>query len=334
MRILIISDAWHPQVNGVVVTLEMLAQELQTLGHVVDVIGPDRFNTVSMPSYRSIHLAVLPSRRLVPMIEAFEPDALHIATEGPLGWAARRWAIRTGTDFTTSFHTRFPEYLHARARVPMPLSYAFLRGFHGRARGTMVATFSMRRELAGRGFSNLLPWSRGVDLERFRPGERETWPWPGPIFLYVGRLAVEKNVARFLALDLPGTKVVVGDGPQRASLEAAYPNAKFVGEQRGAALTRAYAAADVFVFPSETDTFGLVLLESLACGTPIAALPVTGPADILANAAPGVGALDNDLRAAALRALGGDRIACRAHAERFSWRACAELFCRNLAPTG
>ena len=166
------------------------------------------------------------------------------------------------------------------------------------------------------------------------PGDREAWPWPGPIFLYVGRLAVEKNVARFLALDLPGTKVVVGDGPQRASLEAAYPNAKFVGEQRGAALTRAYAGADVFVFPSETDTFGLVLLESLACGTPIAALPVTGPADILANAAPGVGALDNDLRAAALRALGGDRIACRAHAERFSWRACAELFCSNLVTTG
>ena len=216
----------------------------------VDVIGPDRFRTVSMPSYRSIHLAVLPSRRLVTMIEAFEPHALHIATEGPLGWAARRWAIRTGTDFTTSFHTRFPEYLHARARVPMPLSYAFLRGFHSRATGTMVATFSMRRELAGRGFSNLLPWSRGVDLQRFWPGDRQQWPWPGPIFLYVGRLAVEKNVARFLALDLPGTKVVVGDGPQRAWLEAAYPDAKFVGEQRGATLARAYAGADVFVFPS------------------------------------------------------------------------------------
>lgn len=331
MRILIISDAWHPQVNGVVVTLRMLTRELQSLGHVVEVIGPDRFRTVSMPGYRSIRLAVAPSRRLAPMIEAFAPDAVHIATEGPLGWAARRWALGAGASFTTSFHTRFPEYLHARALVPLSLSYALLRGFHGRAHGTMVATGSLRRELAGRGFCNLRPWSRGVDLQRFQPGEPEPWPWPRPIFLYVGRLAVEKSVARFLALDLPGTKVVVGDGPQRAALEAAYPDAKFVGERHEAALTKAYAGADVFVFPSATDTFGLVLLESLACGTPIAAFPVTGPADILANAEPGVGALDPDLRQAALRALEGDRSACRAHAKRFSWRACAELFCSNLA---
>ncbi|MDT7952301.1 MAG: glycosyltransferase family 1 protein [Acetobacteraceae bacterium] len=331
MRILVISDAWHPQVNGVVVTLGMLAHELEMLGHVVEIIGPDRFRTVAMPGYRSIKLAFAPSRDLVPMIEAFAPQALHIATEGPLGWAARRWALRTGTKFTTSFHTRFPEYLHARARVPPLLSYAFLRGFHNRSQGTMVATGSMRRELAARGFSNLLPWSRGVDLHGFRPGEREAWPWPRPIFLYVGRLAIEKSVARFLSLDLPGTKVVVGDGPERAALERAFPEARFVGERHGAALRRAYAGADVFVFPSVTDTFGLVLLESLACGTPIAALPVTGPADILANAGPGVGALDMDLRAAALRALGGNRAACRLHAERFSWRACAELFCRNLA---
>ncbi len=331
MRILIISDAWHPQVNGVVVTLGMLAQELRGLGHVVEVIGPDRFPTVAMPGYRSIQLAVAPSRRLVPMIEAFAPEALHLATEGPLGWAGRRWALRTGTKFTTSFHTRFPEYLHARGKLPLALSYAFLRGFHGRAQGTMVATGSLRTELAARGFRNLLPWSRGVDAHRFRPGDREAWPWPRPIFLYVGRLAIEKNVARFLALDLPGSKVVVGDGPQRAALEQAYPAAKFVGERHGAALSRAYAGADVFVFPSTTDTFGLVLLESLACGTPIAALPVTGPADILANAGPGVGALDTDLRAAALKALDGNRAACRLYAERFSWRSCAELFCSNLA---
>ncbi len=331
MRILIISDAWHPQVNGVVVTLEMLAVELRGLGHTVEVIGPDRFRTIAMPGYRSIQLAVAPSRRLVPMIEAFAPEALHVATEGPLGWAARRWALRTGTKFTTSFHTRFPEYLHARGHIPLSLSYAFLRGFHGRAQGTMVATGSLRQELAARGFRNLLPWSRGVDAHRFRPGDREPWPWPRPIFLYVGRLAIEKNVARFLSLDLPGSKVVVGDGPQRAALEQAYPSANFVGELHGEALSRAYAGADVFVFPSATDTFGLVLLESLACGTPIAALPVTGPADILANAGPGVGALDTDLRAAALQALDGDRAACRRHAERFSWRACAELFCRNLA---
>jgi glycosyltransferase involved in cell wall biosynthesis len=286
-----------------------------------------------MPTYRSIQLAIAPTGKLVRLIEAFRPEALHIATEGPLGWAARRWALRAGMQFTTSFHTRFPEYLHARARIPLPLGYAWLRGFHGRAQGTMVATSSLRSELTGRGFRNLLPWSRGVDLQRFRPDDREAWPWERPIFLYVGRLAVEKNLERFLSLDLPGTKVVVGDGPQRAALELAYPSARFVGERHGAALVRAYAGADVFVFPSVTDTFGLVLLESLACGTPIAAHPVTGPADVLAGAEPGVGALDIDLRAAALRALGGNRSACRAHAERFSWRACAEMFFANLTKT-
>jgi glycosyltransferase involved in cell wall biosynthesis len=331
MRILIISDAWHPQVNGVVRTLTMLQQELSLLGHTADVIGPDRFRTIGMPSYRSIQLAVAPSARLVPMIEAFRPEALHIATEGPLGWAARRWALRHRVAFTTSFHTRFPEYLHARARVPLALGYAWLRRFHAPANGTMVAAGSMRRELAGRGFRNLLPWSRGVDLARFGPDEAEDWPYPRPIFLYVGRVAVEKNVDRFLSLDLPGTKVIVGDGPQRTSLQAAYPTAKFVGERHGPALAAAYAGADVFVFPSLTDTFGLVLLESLACGTPIAAHPVTGPADILSDARPGVGSLDLDLRTAALLALRGDRRACRAHAARFSWRSCAELFFENLA---
>ena len=331
MRILIISDAWHPQVNGVVRTLSMLRQELGELGHEVEVIGPDRFRTMPMPSYGSIQLAVAPSRRLVPMIEAFRPEALHIATEGPLGWAARRWALRRGVPFTTSFHTRFPEYLHARARVPVALGYAWLRWFHGGANGTMVAAGSLRRELAGRGFRNLRPWSRGVDLNRFRPSALEEWPYQRPIFLYVGRLAVEKNLGDFLSLDLPGTKVVVGDGPQRAALQAAFPAARFVGERHGPELARAYAGADVFVFPSVTDTYGLVLLESLACGTPIAARPVTGPADILADARPGVGSLDTDLRAAAMQALHGDRAACRAHAERFSWRACAEVFLANLA---
>jgi glycosyltransferase involved in cell wall biosynthesis len=211
------------------------------------------------------------------------------------------------------------------------LSYALLRWFHGRAQGTMVATGSLRRELADRGFRNLQPWSRGVDLDRFRPDAAEDWPYPRPIFLYVGRVAVEKGLDDFLSLDLPGTKVIVGDGPQRASLQAAYPAAKFIGERHGASLVAAYAGADVFVFPSRTDTFGLVLLESLACGTPIAARPVTGPADILAGSHPGVGALDFDLRAAALRALNGDRAACRAHAARFSWRNCAEVFFQNLA---
>ncbi len=330
MRILIVSDAWQPQVNGVVRTLSILAAELGLMGHTVEVIGPDRFRTVALPSYRSIRVAILPGRRLAAMIEAFRPDALHVATEGPLGLAARRWAVRRGRAFTTAFHTRFPEYLHARTRLPVGLSYAWLRWFHNRGAGMMVATGSLRRELSGRGFMTVQPWTRGVDLERFRP-DPAPLPWPGPVFLYVGRIAVEKNIAAFLALDLPGTKLVVGDGPQRAALEAAYPDAVFLGERQNEALAALYAGADVFVFPSLTDTFGLVLLESLASGTPIAAHPVTGPADVLEGAAPGVGALDPDLRAAALRAVGGDPQACRAHAERFSWRACAEGFLTNLA---
>lgn len=331
MRILIVSDAWHPQVNGVVRTLSMVALELRGMGHTVEVLGPERFPTVDMPTYGSIKLALFPGRRLAAMIEAFRPEALHIATEGPLGWAARRWALRRGVPFSTSFHTKFPEYLHARMRLPLALGYAFMRRFHNRGSATLVATGSLRRDLAGRGFVKLRPWTRGVDLSRFRPELAD--PFEGlrrPIFLCVGRIAVEKNLETFLRLDLPGTKVVVGDGPQRDALQRAYPGACFLGERHGEALTLAYAGADVFVFPSLTDTFGLVLLESLACGTPIAAHPVTGPADILEGAPEGVGALDRDLRAAALRALGGDRAACRRHAERFSWRACAEGFLAGL----
>ena len=332
MRILIVSDAWHPQVNGVVRTLSTVAGELQELGHAVEVIGPGRFRTIGLPTYRSIPVAMFPSRRLAADIAAFRPDALHIATEGPLGIAARRWAIRRGVAFTTSFHTRFPEYLHARLRVPPAIAYAWLRRFHNAGSATMVATASLRQELARRGFRNVLPWTRGVDLARFQPAASPAVPspWPRPHFLYVGRLAVEKNVEAFLSLDLPGTKVVVGDGPQRGALARAYPDARFLGEQHGPVLAASYAAADVFVFPSLTDTFGLVLLESLASGTPIAAFPVTGPADILAGAPPGVGALGPDLRAAALAALHGDRAACRRHAECFSWRACAEAFLANL----
>lgn len=333
MRILIVSDAWHPQVNGVVRTLSMVAGELTAMGHQVEVIGPSRFRTVALPSYRSIRIALLPGRRLAAMIEAFRPDALHVATEGPLGLAARRWAMRRGLAFTTSFHTRFPEYLHARLRAPVGVAYAWLRRFHNAGSATMVATGSLQRELARRGFRNIRPWTRGVDLDQFQPAAL-----PGraqrPVFLYVGRLAVEKNLDAFLRLDLPGTKVVIGDGPQRGALARAYPDAQFLGERHGAVLAAAYAGADVFVFPSLTDTFGLVLLESLASGTPIAAHPVTGPSDILDGAPPGVGALDHDLRAAALRALSGDRQACRRHAERFSWRACAEAFVANLVLVG
>ncbi len=332
-RVLIVSDAWQPQVNGVVRTLSTVVRELTAMGHTAEVIGPDRFRTLPCPTYPDIRLSLLPKRALARMIDAFAPDALHIATEGPLGLAARALAIKRGWRFTTAFHTRFPEYLHARTRVPTSLSYAWLRRFHGAGAGLMVATQTLRDELAGRGFRNVRAWTRGVDLDAFRPEPREAWAMPRPIFAYVGRVAVEKNIGAFLALDLPGSKVVVGDGPARAALERQFPAAHFAGMRHGAGLASAFAGADVFVFPSVTDTFGLVLLESLACGTPVAAFPVTGPLDVLAGAAPGVGAMAADLRTAALAALEhADRAACRTHAERFSWRACAEMFIANLQP--
>jgi glycosyltransferase involved in cell wall biosynthesis len=332
-RILIISDAWLPQVNGVVRTLSTLVRELTDMGHVAEVIGPDRFRTLPCPTYPDIRLSLLPRRALVRMIERFAPDALHISTEGPLGIATRAMAMRRGWRFTTAFHTRFPEYLHARTRVPTALSYAWLKRFHGAGAGIMVATESLRQELAGRGFRNIKAWSRGVDLNAFTPEPREDWPYPRPIFAYVGRVAVEKNIGAFLSLDLPGSKVVVGDGPQLASLKRDFPGVHFAGVKHGAELSRAYAGADVMVFPSRTDTFGLVLLESLACGTPVAAFPVTGPKDVLVGGGDAIGAVDTDLRAAVLRALeNGDRIACRAFAETFSWRACAERFVTNLVP--
>jgi glycosyltransferase involved in cell wall biosynthesis len=330
-RILIVTDAWRPQVNGVVRTLATVADELRKLGHVVEVIGPDRFRTMPCPTYPDIRLSLLPRRALARMIEAFRPDALHVATEGPLGMAARAWARRHNAGFTTSFHTRFPEYIAARIGLPPRVSYAVLRRFHRAGAGMMVATESLRRELADRGFIGIQTWSRGVDLDLFRPDPREDWGLKRPIFLYVGRVAVEKNIEAFLRLDLPGSKVVVGDGPQRAALERQFPGAHFAGVRHGEALARAYAGADVFVFPSLTDTFGLVILESLACGTPVAAFPVTGPRDVLGSA-PDIGAIDTDLRAAALRALNADRAACRTYAERFSWRSCAELFLSNLVP--
>lgn len=331
-RILIITDAWFPQVNGVVRTLATVAQELRAMGHVVEVIGPDRFRTIPCPTYADIPLALLPRRRLIRMIEAFAPEALHIATEGPLGMAARSWARRTGFSFTTAFHTRFAEYIRARTGMPTRPIYAWMRRFHSAGRGTMVATPSLRRELELRGFRNILSWSRGVDLELFRPQPREAWRLPQPIFLYVGRVAVEKSIGAFLSLDLPGSKVVVGGGPQLEALRREYRDVLFTGPRYGAELARSYAGADVFVFPSRTDTFGLVLLEALACGTPIAAFPVSGPRDVVHGALGKVGALNNDLRRAALEALTADRAACRAHAERFSWRACAELFLSYLVP--
>lgn len=331
-RILIVSDAWMPQVNGVVRTLATVSDQLRMMGRSVEVIGPDRFRSIPCPTYPEIRLALTPRRRIGKLIEAFAPDALHIATEGPLGLAARAWAMRRELAFTTSFHTRFPEYIQARTRMPVGPVYAWMRRFHGAASATLVATPSLQRDLAAHGFKGLAAWSRGVDLTLFHPEPREDWDLPRPIFAYVGRVAVEKNIEAFLRLDLPGSKVVVGGGPQLEALRRRYPAVLFTGSLQSADLARAYAGADVMVFPSVTDTFGLVILESLACGTPVAAFPVTGPIDVLLDAPGNVGAVDSDLRRAALAALSADRAACRAWAERFSWRACAELFLEHLAP--
>jgi glycosyltransferase involved in cell wall biosynthesis len=333
-RVLIVSDAWRPQMNGVVRTLHKLVDELAALGIVAEIIGPDRFRTLPCPTYPDIRLSVLPRRGLARMVEAFRPDALHIATEGPLGIAAKKLARRRGWSFTTAFHTRFPEYLAARLYVPTSWSYAWLRQFHNAGHGLMVATESLRQELAARGFHHLRAWSRGVDLLQFKPEPRDPWQGlPRPSFLYVGRVAIEKNIAAFLNLDLPGSKIVVGDGPQLAQLKRNFPRVHFDGARHGEALSRAYAGADVMVFPSLTDTFGLVMLESLACGTPVAAFPATGPKDVLAAGGPRIGCVHPDLRHAALQALAhGDRAACRDYARTYSWQACAERFIANLVP--
>ncbi|GAB0113400.1 glycosyltransferase family 4 protein [Acidisoma sp. C75] len=336
-RVAIVSDAWHPQVNGVVRSLGQVVRELTARGITVEVFGPDRFRTLPCPGYPEIRLAIAPGRDLARMLKAFAPDALHIATEGPLGLAARRWARRHGYAFTTSFHTRFPEYVAARLPLPRAwterIAYYLIRRFHRAGAAVMAATPSLIRELRQRGFGNVCHWSRGVDITNFRPDLREEEDGlPRPVFLYAGRLAVEKNVEAFLALDLPGSKVVVGDGPDRANLQRRFPSARFTGLLRGEALARAYASADVFVFPSRTDTFGLVMLEALASGTPVAAYPEPAPRDVLGAAMPPVGGLDEDLRAAALTALTIDRRHCRRYAERFSWQAASAMFLRNLVP--
>ncbi|RAU22981.1 alpha-mannosyltransferase [Paramagnetospirillum kuznetsovii] len=336
MRILVVSDAWRPQVNGVVRTLDTLKGELERTGHDVVMVTPDRFRSIPCPTYPEIRLALRPGRKLAQMIESAQPCAIHIATEGPLGWAARRYCIRRGLPFTTAYHTRFPEYIQARFRVPLRMSYAVMRRFHGASSSVMVATQGIETELVRRGFGNISRWSRGVDTEMFRPrpeAKGESGPFAGlprPIFLYVGRVAVEKNIKSFLALDLPGTKVVVGDGPQLDEMKRRHPEVHFTGAKFGEELATHYAAGDVFVFPSRTDTFGLVLLEALASGLPVAAYPVPGPNDVI-GAHP-VGVLDGDLRRAALGALDLDPIGCRAYALEFSWSAATRQFVDNLAP--
>ena len=336
MKLALVTDAWFPQVNGVVRTLSRMKQELEALGHAIEVVSPSDFRTVGCPTYPEIRLAVLPGRGVARRLAASGAQAIHLPTEGPLGVAARRWCIKCRLPFTTSYHTRFPEYLAARAPVPLAWGYRAMRWFHAPSAGVMVATASLREELAARGFRNLRPWTRGVDLTLFRPrpGQAPPYALPRPVLLYVGRVAVEKNIEAFLSLDVPGSKVVVGGGPQLEQLRRRFPSAHFVGPQQGEALAAHYAAADVFVFPSLTDTFGLVVLEALASGLPVAAHPVTGPKDILAGSAAGV--LDRDLRQAVLAALTLERSAAtaqaRAHAETFSWRATADLFLANLRP--
>ncbi|OJX68554.1 glycosyltransferase family 1 protein [Magnetospirillum sp. 64-120] len=336
MRILVVSDAWFPQVNGVVRTLDTLRQELQQAGHVVDMVTPDRFRSLPCPSYPEIRLAVKPGRKLRRLIEESQPCAIHIATEGPLGWAARNYCRRRKIPFTTAYHTKFPEYIQARWRVPLGLSYAVMRRFHGASSCIMVATQGIEDELAKRGFDRIGRWSRGVDTELFRPRpdcKQADGPWgdlPRPIHLYVGRVAVEKNIQAFLDLDLPGSKVVVGDGPQLEDLRRKHPEVRFAGARFGDDLARHYAGADVFVFPSRTDTFGLVLLEALASGLPVAAYPVPGPLDVIGDSPAGV--LSDDLRDAALRAGDITPETCRQHALRFSWAACTRQFLENLRP--
>ncbi len=328
-RVLVVTDAWRPQVNGVVRTLEMLGHDLAAMGHDVSYATPEGRFTVPLPTYSEIRLAIFPRKSLEKMIDDFAPNAIHIATEGTIGLSARAICIRRGVPFTTSFHTRFPEYVQARIPlVPVSLVYAFLRWFHGPAAAMMVATDSLKREMEARGFRNLKIWSRGVDVETFRPLPDARLPYPGPVWLYVGRIAVEKNIEAFLRLDLPGTKVLIGDGPARAHLQRQYPEAKFLGPKRGEELVRHYAASDVFVFPSRTDTFGLVMLEALACGVPVAAFPVEGPRDVLGDAP--VAVLDEDLQKACLKALTISRDAARAYALTRSWRACTEQFLANL----
>lgn len=331
MRILIATDAWYPQINGVVRTLATVARELEGLGHAVEVIGPDRFPSVPMPSYPEIRVAMVPGRKLARMMDAIRPDAVHIPVEGPIGLAARRHCLRRGWPFTTSYHTRAGLYFQEKFGVPNDLVVALQRWFHNAGDGFMVQTDSLERELGGRGFANIRRWSRGVDTELFSPREAGGLiDLPRPVFTYVGRVSAEKNLGDFLALDLPGSKLVVGEGPQLAEYRQRFPGVTFAGWKQGEELSRYYSASDVFVLPSRFETFGLVLLEALACGVPVAAYPVPGPADVI-GASP-VGVLDQDLRAAALRALGIPRALCRSFALGHSWRRSAEQFVGNLMP--
>jgi glycosyltransferase involved in cell wall biosynthesis len=327
MRILVATDAWHPQVNGVVRTLTNMAEAARAFGVEISFLTPQSFRTFAMPSYPDLRLALPGPARIARLIADARPDSIHIATEGPIGLLVRRYCRQHKLPFTTSFHTRFPEYISARLPIPEPWIWTALRAFHGPSQAVMAATPALAGELRARGFRNVVLWPRGVDAGQFHPRTADLG-LPRPVFLCVGRVAVEKNLEAFLDLDLPGTKVIVGDGPARAALTRKYPQAVFLGARQGEELAKAYAAADVFVFPSKTDTFGLVLLEALASGLPVAAFPVTGPRDVIGNEP--VGALNDDLRIACLTAVTISPQACLAFAARHTWEASARAFVENI----
>jgi len=328
MHVLIATDAWHPQVNGVVRTLTSLAEAAKGLGVTIEFLTHDGFPTIPLPTYPNLRLAIPTARGIARRIEAINPDAIHIATEGPIGFATRAYCRRRRRPFTTSYTTCFPEYIAARVPIPESLSYAVLRRFHAAAAVTMVSTPSLMAQLRGHGFQNLGMWTRGVDTDLFAPHRAIAMDLPRPIFLTAGRVAVEKNLEAFLSLDLPGSKVVVGEGPQEAELRRRFPDATFLGLRKGADLAGLVAAADVFVFPSRTDTFGVVQLEALACGVPVAAFPVMGPKDVVGEHP--IGVLDEDLRAACLAALTLSRSACRAFALTCSWETSARQFIAHV----
>ena len=335
MRIAIVTDAWEPQINGVVTTLRALAQGLDTLGHQVTVLHPGQFATRPCPGYPGIELALRPAKPLRKALQALDPQAVHIATEGPLGWAARRHCLREGLAFTTAFHTRFPEILHAATRLPTSWGYALLRHFHRPSSGVLVPTRSVQDLLARRGFPNLRLWTHGVDTRLFQHAA-QMHPHPlteglmRPVALYVGRVSYEKNIAAFLALDTPGSKVVCGVGPVEKDLRQRFPHVRWIGILPRPELARLYAAADVLVFPSRSDTFGLVMLEAMACGTPVAAYPVEGPDEVVADNQGGC--LHEDLRQAFFGALATPRSAARARALEFGWERTASLFASHLVP--
>ena len=328
MRIMIVTDAWFPQTNGVVRTLAHTAAWLGRFGHEVRTLTPRDFRSIPCPTYPEIRLSLFPGAGVREAIRSFAPQVIHIATEGPLGLAARRYCRMHGLRFTTSYHTRFPQYLRARFPIPVAASYRALRWFHGAAVRCMVSTPTLRQELAGRGFANLACWRRGVDTELFKPGPKDFLSLPRPIAVYVGRVAIEKNIEAFLAMPWSGGKLVIGDGPERHRLQSGHPDVLFTGYRFEEDLARHLAAADVMVFPSRTDTFGLVNLEAMACGVPVAAYPVTGPVDVITDGA--TGALDEDLGRAARRALTLDPAVCRKHALERGWDVSTREFEGNL----